>query len=104
MTSRKKMNKHPRPEIYRISFKCGSWVMKSERFYNVFHSSEALEDIAHSFYTGAIHCNKITISDIEEYITYSNSWVSRMDKALENLETVDVDTLTVQPGKIIIKK
>ena len=104
MAVRKKTNKAPRPEIYRITFKCGKWAAKSERFYNVFHSSEALEDIAHCFYKGGIHCNKITIVDIEEYITYANTWVSRLDKAFDNLVTIDPDTLTVKSNCIIISK
>tara|TARA_R110002167_G_scaffold359642_1_gene576508 strand:- start:1755 stop:2063 length:309 start_codon:yes stop_codon:yes gene_type:complete len=101
---RDKIKKHPRPEIYRISFKCGKWVTKAERYYNVFHSSEALEDLAHSFYKGTIHCNKVTVIDIEEYITYANKWVSRFSHALENLTTIDIDTLDVRKDRIIIKK
>jgi hypothetical protein len=98
----KKANKHPRPETYRIILRCGSWVTKTERYYTVHHSSEALEDIYHTFHAGKIHSNKITILDIQEYIKYSNTWVSRMDVALDNIENIDVNTLLIKPGKITI--
>jgi hypothetical protein len=100
----KKANKHDRPEIYRITFRCGGWVSKSERFYNVFHSSEALEDICHVFYKGTIPCRKITIYDIEEYVSYANQWTPRLEYALDNIENIDVELLDVKKDKIILRK
>ena len=48
----KKKNKHERPETYRIVLRCGSWATKTERYYTVYHSSEALEDIYDTFHAG----------------------------------------------------
>ena len=100
----KKKNKHERPETYRIILRCGSWATKTERYYTVYHSSEALEDIYHTFHSGKIHSKKITILDIQEYVKYSNTWVSRMDKALDNIENIDTETITVTSKKIIIER
>lgn len=100
----KKENKHKFPEVYRIVMRCGDWKMKSERYYTAFHSSEALEDLYHAFHKGRVHARKVTILDIQEYCRYSNLWISRMDKALENVEDLDPETLTVSGKKIILKR
>ena len=100
----KKENKHDRPEVYRITLRCGAWVTKTERYYTVHHSSEALEDIYHTFHAGKIHSSRITISNIEEYVRYSNMWVSRLSQALDNIENIDINTLIIKPNKIIIER
>ena len=102
----KKINKHEYPEVYRIIMRCGSppWKQKSERYFSAFHSSEALEDIYHTFHAGKIHATQITIHDVQEYDRYSNLWVSRIDAAIQNLENIDKETLTFKNNKIIIKK
>ena len=86
--------------------RCGLplWKQKSERYFSAFHSSEALEDIYHTFHSGKIHATQIIIHDIQEYNRYSNLWVSRMDVAIKNLQSIDLETLTVRNGKIILKK
>lgn len=84
-------NVHPRPEAYRIIFRVGNWVTRSKRYYSVFHSSEALEDIYHTFITGHIPGKKITIYDIQEYDRFVNEWISRKDLAVENTELYDTD-------------
>ena len=100
----KKVEKHERPEVYRITLRCGSWVTKTVRYYTVYHSSEALEDVYHTFHAGKIHSKKITITDIEEYVKYSNMWVSRLSEALDNVESIDINTLLIKPNKIIIER
>lgn len=103
---KKKINRHPAPEVYRIIMRCGKppWKQKSERYFSAFHSSEALEDIYHTFHRGKIHASELTIYDIQEYDRYSNLWVSRFDKALDNIETIDVKTLDIKANKIILKR
>ena len=101
---KKKINRHPAPEVYRIIMRCGSWVTKSERYFSAFHSSEALEDIYHTFHRGKIHAKSLIIYDIQEYDRYSNLWVSRFDKALDNIETIDIKTLDVRSNKIVLKR
>lgn len=103
---KKKINKHPDPEVYRVLMRCGSplWKKASTRYFTAFHSSEALEDLYHCFHRGRIHADKVVIYDIQEYDKYSHLWVSRMDHALDNIENIDIKTLIIKPGKIIIAK
>jgi hypothetical protein len=98
----KKVNKHPTPEVYRIIMRCGipPWKTKSERYFTAFHSSEALEDIYHTFHTGKIHANQIIIYDIQEYDRYSHLWVSRFEHALENIENIDIKTIKIKQHSI----
>ena len=96
------MKKHDRPAEYRIIFQAGNWVTKSERYFTVYHSSEALDDIYYSFMHGGIHSDKITILKIEEYITYQDEWVDRMEKALEH--ATELDDIKITDGKIVIRK
>lgn len=91
-------------EVFRIIYRCAAWKTKSERYYTAATASEALEDIYHSFHTGAIHAAKIKIHDIEQYDRYSNLWVSRIHEALENLNTIDVKTLIVKDDKITLRR
>lgn len=102
----KKVNKHESPEVYRVIMRCGypPWKMKSERYYTAFHSSEALEDIYHTFHVGKIHAKQITIYDIQEYDRYSNLWVSRLHAAIENIENIDVETLDIKNKQIILRR
>ena len=96
------MNKHERPETYRVVFRAGNWVTMSERYYTVYHSSEALKDIYHALQTGQVHSKKIKIHRIEEYNRYSHAWEDRTEKALNHAE--DLDHVKVKGGKIIIRR
>lgn len=100
----KKANKHEQPEMYRILMRCGDWAMASERYYTAYHSSEALEDLYHAFHKGRVHAKKITISDIQEYCRYSNIWISRIEKAIENIDDFDPETIKIKNKKIIIRR
>lgn len=98
----KKENKHTSPMQYRIIYRTGVSVMKSTQYYNVYHSSEALEDIYHTFQKGKIHAKKITIYKIQEHNRFTNKWEDRMDKALENAE--GVSDIILDHGKIVLHK
>lgn len=95
-------SKHERPEVYRIIFRAGRRVTKDERYYNVFHSSEALEDIYHTFQSGRIHSTQITIYRIQEHNRFTDKWENRMDAALEHLDIEE--SIRVQSGRIIITR
>ena len=96
---------------YRVIYRAGSSVEKSVRYYNVFHSSEALEDIYHTFHTGKIHAEKITIYKLQEHNRYTDSWDDRLEKAVENFENhkcahgeVTKDDILVEGNKIILER
>ncbi|MAF24462.1 hypothetical protein CL634_02650 [bacterium] len=98
----KKKNKHPAPRQYRIIYRAGTSVMKSKQYYSVFHSSEALEDIYHTFHAGKIHAKSITIYKVQEHNRFNGQWEDRMDKALENAE--GVSGIILDHGKIVLRK
>ena len=95
-------NKHTTPRQYRIIYRAGLSVMKSKQYYNVFHSSEALEDIYHTFHKGKIHAKKITIHKIEEHNRFTDKWECRMEKALEHVE--DLDDIETDRQKVILRR
>ena len=72
---------------YRIEYFINGSVQSSTNYYSVFHSSEALTDLLHTFHRGHIHGNKITIKCVQEFCPYRQEWVDRTDKALENTDT-----------------
>jgi len=102
----KKANKHESPEVYRLIMRCGRppWAMKSERYFTAFHSSEALEDIYHTFHVGKIHARQVIIYDIQEYDRYSHLWVSRLQAAINNIENIDPETIIFKPNQIILRR
>ena len=99
----KKKNKHPSPMQYRIIYRAGLSVMKSTQYYNVYHSSEALEDIYHTFQKGKIHAKKVTIYKIQEYDRFTDEWIDRTEKALESAEGIHA-MVTLHRGRIILSK
>ena len=98
----KKKNKHRSPREYRIVYRAGNSLMKSKQYYNVFHSSEALEDIYHTFHRGKIHARKITIHKIEERNRFTDKWEPRMEEALGGAE--GLECYIVECGKIILRR
>ena len=101
------MNKHERPECYRITFRSGNWVTKSTRYYNVYHSSEAFEDIYYTFQTGGIHSRRITIYAIDEFNRFTGEWEERSGKALEHADhaRLDRECISIKDGnKIVVRR
>lgn len=98
----KKKSRHPRPASYRIVYASGFALEKSKQYYNVYHSSEALEDINHTLQRGKIHADKITIIKLEEWCRFSEKWMDRIEKAIEHA-TID-SRMLVQDNKIILYK
>jgi len=99
-----KRNRHVSPMSYRIIFRSGNWVMKSKQYYNVYHSSEAFEDIYHTFNTGKIHAKKITIYKIEEHERFTKKWLDRTDKVIEYITSQRYNILIINNKKIVLER
>ena len=107
-----KKNKHSNPMEYRIIYRAGMSIMRSKQYYNVFHSSEALADIYHTFHAGKIHSKSITIYKIQEWDRFNEKWVDRLEKAIETIDRERLDHGEIVPilsrlnqsKKIILKK
>ena len=67
-----------------------------------FHSSEALQDIYHTYMSGRIRGRRITIIKIEEFNRYANQWEDRMEKAVSHLKTslAGIRTGRANPGLV----
>lgn len=90
-------------QVYRIRMKCGGWLTKSERYYTAEHSSQALADLYHSFYTGRVHAKSISIYGIDEYNRFSNKWEDRLENALQHAQELHEDVVIVK-RKIILRR
>ena len=97
------MNRHDGVETYRVVFRAGNWVTLSKRYYTVNHSSEALQDIHHTFHSGHVHANKIKIHRIEEYNRYSHKWEDRTENAYKHAKNL-INTDMSIGKKIIIRR
>jgi hypothetical protein len=81
--------------------------MKSKRYYNVYHSSEAFDDILYTFKSGKIHTKKITIYKIEEWERFIKKWVDRTDRVIQYVHSTIIDSegnITIDGNKIILKR
>ena len=88
---------------YRIIFRPGSWAMKTKRYYNVYHSSEAFDDILYTFRTGKIHAKKITIYKVQEWDRFTSEWMDRIDKVIEYVNTIPCSDIVINGKKIVLK-
>ena len=91
---------HPRPEEYRIIYRINGSVSESTQYYSVYHSSEALDFLAHTLRRGHIHGDSLLILAIEEYNRFSDKWTDRMTKAMEHTEAQEV---TLQDNKLYLR-
>ena len=87
-----KKNKHPSPREYRVRYKINGSVAESVQYYNVFHSSEAVHFLYHTFESGHIHGDDLKITAVEEYNKYSDKWEDRTNKAVSHSK---IDTLKI---------
>ena len=81
---KKKIKVHTAPAEYRIKYKINAAEFMEVNFYSVYHSSEAVDCLAHSYSRGHIVGEHITIVAVEEYNGYSRKWEDRTEKALEH--------------------
>ena len=112
-----KKNTHPVPRQYRVQYRSVSFPYREEgrpiahnplrqvevtqsresqveqQYYSVFHSSEALDYLVHTFKKGNIHnAQCLEILSVEELNRYSNKWEVRTAKALEYCEAPELST------------
>jgi len=96
----KKKNKHPSPREYRVRYTINESLAESIQYYNVNHSSEALDFLSHTFRRGHIHGKELYITAVEEYNRFSDIWEDRTLKAVEYCSAPEV---TRDGSKILIK-
>jgi hypothetical protein len=81
---------HRSPMEYRVIWKGEDSVGESIQHYNVFHSSEALDFLAHTLRGGHIHTASIKVIAVEEYNRFSDRWENRTAKASEHAVSPEV--------------
>lgn len=91
----RKIEREPRPDIYRLIYRPGKWTTKGERFFNTFTAGEALDDLYHAFRTGKVNAPCLTLVTIDVWNPYSNKWECRQIEAIQ--ET------TIKPPQMTIK-
>ena len=75
---------------YRIQYVINGALGESIQYYNVYHSSEALDFLAHTYRQGHIHGGELKVIAVEEYNRFSNKWLNRTAKAAEHAEAPEV--------------
>ena len=86
----KKKKLHDAPMEYRISYRISGSVESSTQYYSVFHSSEALTFLAHTFRKGHIHGHSLTILAVEEWNRFSRQWQDRTSFAALHCEAEEL--------------
>lgn len=81
---------HNTPTEYRISYRITGSVEASTQYYSVFHSSEALEFLAHTFRKGHIHGESLTILAVEEWERFKRVWEDRTPFAALHCEAEEL--------------
>jgi len=62
-----------------------------KQYYSVFHSSQALEYLAHTFRKGNIHgANCLHVISVEELNRYSGRWEERTLKAVKHASSAEI--------------
>ena len=69
---------------YRIIYKAECFAEEGTQYYSVFHSSEALDFLAHTFKQGHIDATALEIITVEEFDRFRNKWHSRLAPAIED--------------------
>ena len=86
---------------YRISYRINGSVSESLQYYNVYHSSEALDSLLHTWRKGHIHGKILRILAVEEYNRFGAKWVDRTQEALAHCEAPELSkddaTITLKP-------
>jgi len=97
----RKKNKHPSPTEYRIRYTINGSHIESIQYYNVFHSSEAIDFLAHTFRQGHIDGKNLSIQAVEEFERFTKKWLDRTDKAAAHAEAPE---LFIEDGHAWLRK
>jgi len=84
---------HSSPTEYRIIWKGVNSIGENVQHYSVFHSSEALDFLAHTFRGGHIHAEKIKVIAVEEWCRFRRIWIDRMEPAVTYAESPELGDL-----------
>jgi hypothetical protein len=76
-------SKHNSLMEYRITWRGSNSVEESTQHYNVFHSSEALDFLAHTLRSGHLHVKSLRVLAVEEYCRFGDIWIDRMAPAVQ---------------------
>jgi hypothetical protein len=87
----KKKKGRPSPNEYRLIYRINGAEQKSTQYYSGFHSSEALESLAHAFRKDRIHGGKLEILEIEERKSFDRGWECRKEEAVEQTKIPELD-------------
>ena len=85
---------------YRIKYRITGSVSESTQYYSVYHSSEALDFLAHTFRKGRIRGESLTVLAVEEYNRFSGGWADRTEKATQHASAPE---LTTEGSKLYLK-
>jgi len=96
-----KKKAHPKPAEYRVRYCINGSAQDSTQYYSVFHSSEALEFLAHTFRSGHIHGGSLNILEVEELNRFTNGWENRTVKAVAHAE---IPEMTLENGQLYFKQ
>ena len=77
---------------YRIRYTVNGSQNESTQYYSVFHSSEAIDFLAHTLRAGHIHGNNLHLLSVEEYERFSQKWIDRTLKAAEHALAPELST------------
>ena len=86
---------------YRVRYNINGAIGESVQYYNVYHSSEALDFLAHTFRRGHIEGKQLKVLAVEEYNKYSNKWENRTLKASEHAESSEI---TLKEDEVFLVK
>ena len=81
---------HTAPMEYRVTYRITGSVETSDQYYSVFHSSEALSFLAHTFRKGHIHGDSLTILGVQEWNRFGRKWEDRTDFAALHCEAEEL--------------
>ena len=75
---------------YRVIYKGECFAEEGTQYYNVFHSSEAVDFLAHTFNQGHIDATALEILNVEEFDRFRNKWQCRLGPAIEHCTAPEV--------------
>lgn len=87
---KKKKNQHPSPREYRVKYFVNGSETEEVSYYSVFHSSEALDFLAHTFRKGHIQGQKLRVVAVEEYDRFRDAWDDMMSYATDHAESPEI--------------
>ena len=96
-----KKKTHAAPMEYRIKYTINGALEESIQYYNVYHSSEALDFLAHTYRRGHIHGGDLSIVSVEEYNRFSSKWEDRTTTAADHSNSPEI--ITGSSGKVFLK-